>query len=80
MEFNSDGTVYFWTNGTTEYGDIWFDGTYKLPNYNYELDRFEVTYTIKFKRYSLDKTRKYIISTIMYRIMRGLMMKNNTNV
>lgn len=58
LEFNSDGTVYFWTNGTTEYGDIWFDGTYKLPNYNYELDRFEVTYTIKFKRYSLDKTRK----------------------
>lgn len=56
LEFNSDGTVYYWDNGTTPYSDDWFNGTYHIPNYNYKLNRVEATYKVKFKRVSLDKT------------------------
>lgn len=56
LEFKSDGTVYYWDNGTTSYSDDWFNGTYYIPNYNYKLNRVEATYTVKFKRVSADKT------------------------
>lgn len=56
LEFKSDGTVYYWDNGTTDLSDDWFNGTYYIPNYNYEFNRVEATYTVKFKRVSADKT------------------------
>ena len=56
LEFKSDGTVYYWDNGTTDLSDDWFNGTYYNPNYNYEFNRVEATYTVKFKRVSADKT------------------------
>ncbi len=56
LEFKSDGTVYYWDNKTTDLSDDWFNGTYYIPNYNYEFNRVEATYTVKFKRVSADKT------------------------
>lgn len=56
LEFKSDGTVYYWDNGTTDLSEDWFNGTYYIPNYNYKLNRVEATYTVKFKRVSADKT------------------------
>lgn len=56
LEFNRDGTVYYWDGGTNRYTEDYYNGTYKIPNYNYELERVEATYTVKFKRVSLDKT------------------------
>ena len=48
--------VYYWDNGTTDLSVDWFNGTYYIPNYNYEFNRVEATYTVKFKRVSADKT------------------------
>lgn len=56
LEFNNDGTVYYWDGGTNRYTEDYYNGTYKIPNYNYEFERVEATYTVKFKRVSLDKT------------------------
>lgn len=56
LEFNNDGTVYYWDGGTNRYTEDYYNGTYKINNYNYELKRVEATYTVKFKRVSLDKT------------------------
>lgn len=56
LEFNRDGTVYYWDGGTNRYTEDYYNGTYKINNYNYELERVEATYSVKFKRVSLDKT------------------------
>lgn len=56
LEFNNNGIVYYWDNGTTNYTEDYFNGTYKINNYNYKYNRVEATYKIKFKRLSLDKT------------------------
>lgn len=56
LEFNNNGIVYYWDNGTTNYTEDFFNGTYKIDNYNYKYNRVEATYNIKFKRLSLDKT------------------------
>ena len=55
LEFNRDGTVYYWDGGTNRYTEDYYNGTYKINNYNYELERVEATYSVKFKRVSLDK-------------------------
>ena len=66
LEFKSDGTVYYWDNGTTDLSDDWFNGTYYIPNYNYEFNRVEATYTVKFKRVSADKTHNIYCICLLY--------------